>query len=297
VAKTLDPHPEAPEPPAPALRIRPATSAVPAETLHRLVKDNIGFVVKLACEYRNLGIPLEDLIGEGSVGLMHAARRFDPERGTKFVTYAAAWVRKSILRALSQGTRTIRIPAYHQDRLRLYQRAEARLSDELGRHPRREEISRRMDSPLARVDALLRSRIFEVSLDADDAGAHESLLALVADPAARDPERDLLRDESHWIVESALTVLSIRERQIIVARFGLTGDPPASLRDLADIMRLSRERVRQIEDRAKQKIRRHLEKKSLCARAAGANIVRRKGLCARHPKPLRQERGGEGGPA
>jgi len=118
-----------------------------SERRQRLVQDNLGFVIKVASEYRNLGLPVEDLISEGSLGLMEAAVRYDPGRGAKFVTYAAAWVRKSILRALSQNTRTIRIPPYHQDQLKRYQRAEALLSFQLGRRPDRAEVSRRLDSP------------------------------------------------------------------------------------------------------------------------------------------------------
>lgn len=296
MAKIFDPRPGIAYPP-PIPPSRGGFRRVPIADQQRLVQDNLAFAIKVACEYRNLGLPIEDLIGEGSVGLMQAAARYDPGRGTKFVTYASAWVRKSILRALSQSTRTIRIPAYHLDKLKHYQRAEALLREQLGRRPARDEISRQLSTTAARLDALLESRIFEVSLDIlDGESPREPRIRTLPDPSAPDPERDLLRDESQWLVEEALAILAPRERRIIMARFGLGGEPRASLRELADSMGLSRERVRQIEDRAKQKIRRHLGKKLLCRRVPGATI-HAAASCARHEASPRPERGGEDGPA
>lgn len=285
MAKALEPPSGAPPAPGPS----PAHKFVlapPTDELQRLVQDNLGFVIKVACEYRNFGIPLEDLIGEGCVGLIHAAARFDPGRGNRFVTYAASWVRKSILRALSQNARTIRIPSYHLDQLKSYQRAESLLRGALGRRPGREEISTLLRQPMARVDALLNSRIFEISLEADPIrGGREIRFSTVADPGAADPERDLLRDESHLLIEEALRVLSPRERLIIAARFGLEEEHRASLRELAGALGLSRERVRQIESAAMRKIRLHLEKKVLCGESAGANMrAKNRGARSRPPE-------------
>src|SRR3990172_4403952 len=168
-----------------------------SQAQQRLIQDNLGFVIKVACDYRNLGVPIEDLVGEGCLGLMEAAARFDPGRGTRFVTYAAAWVRKAILRALSEGSRSIRIPPYQLDRLKDYQCAEAILRSQLGRRPDRVEVSRRLSQPGASVDALLSSRIFEVPLeDSEESGRGNSVLGSVADPGAPNPESQMLRDES-----------------------------------------------------------------------------------------------------
>jgi RNA polymerase sigma factor (sigma-70 family) len=250
---------------------------LPAADAHRrLTQDNLGFVIKVACQYRRLGVPIEDLVGEGCLGLMEAATRFDPRRGTRFVTYAAAWVRKAILRALSEGCRSIRIPPYQLDRIKEYQRAEALLSTQLGRRPDREEVSRRLSQTGKAVDALLGSRIFETPLEEGEGrGRGEWVLGQVADPDAPDPESLLLRDESRRMIEQALSSLSERERRVIQRRHGLDGGARASLREVAEGMQLSRERVRQIEERAKQKIRRQVEKKLLCGRGSRATMRRR----------------------
>jgi RNA polymerase sigma factor (sigma-70 family) len=261
-----------------------------SEAQQRLIQDNLGFVIKVACDYRNLGVPLEDLVSEGCLGLMEAAVRYDPLRGTRFVTYAAAWVRKSILRALSEGSRSIRIPPYQLERLKHYQRAEAVLSAQLGRKPERAEVSSRLSQRGASVDALLSSRIFEVSLDeGEENGRSDSVLGSVADPGAPNPELQLLRDESHWMIEQALATLNERERRVIERRYGLEGGARVSLRVVADELGISRERVRQIEARAKEKIRRQVEKKLLCRRAAGATM---RGIFSRARRELDVEPGG-----
>ena len=141
---------------------QPAYSARPrAEAQSQrdcLVGDNLGFAIKVACEHRSLGLPLGDLVNEGCLGLIEAAKRYDPTRGVKFVTYAAAWVRKLILRALLRHTRTIRVPAYHLDQVKRYQRVESLLASQLGRRPNREEVSRKLGTSDAKVDALFRRR-------------------------------------------------------------------------------------------------------------------------------------------
>jgi RNA polymerase primary sigma factor len=291
MARTHVPHAGPQIPNAASSSPTDCVSAV-SERRQRLVQENLGFVIKVASEYRNLGLPVEDLISEGSLGLIEAAVRYDPGRGAKFVTYAAAWVRKSILRALSQNTRTIRIPPYHQDQLKRYQRAEALLSFQLGRRPDRAEVSRRLDSPGARVDALLTSRITEVSLEGfSGQGSFDSPLGRVEDPRAGNPERDLMQDESQHLLEEALSALSARERRIIVARFGLESGERASLRELGGALGLSRERVRQIEAGAKEKIRRHVERKALCRRSV-RGIMRPSSSSARRSGSPRAERGG-----
>jgi RNA polymerase sigma factor (sigma-70 family) len=287
--RILPPHRSAAANTEPAAGFHPRSWRPASEAQQRLIQDNLGFVIKVACDYRHLGVPIEDLIGEGCLGLMEAAARYDPLRGTRFVTYAAAWVRKAILRALSEGSRAIRIPPYQLDRIKHYQRAEAILSTQLGRRPERDEVSRRLAQPGAAVDALLRSRIFEIPLEEGDGkGRGDSVLGSVADPDAPNPESEMLRDESRWMVEQALSTLNERERRVIVRRYGLDGGVRASLREVAEGLNVSRERVRQIEERAKQKIRRLVEKKLLCRRGSRATM-RRVNSDAR-PRALPRER-------
>jgi RNA polymerase primary sigma factor len=273
--RILPPHRSAQAAAEPAAALKPEGWRPASEAQQRLIQANIGFVVKVACDYRNLGVPIEDLVGEGCLGLMEAAIRYDPQRGTRFVTYAAAWVRKSILRALSEGSRSIRIPSYQLDRIKHYQRAESALSTQLGRKPDRDEVSRRLSQPGQAVDALLCSRIFEIPLEEGEGNGHsESVLGSVPDPGAPNPESQMLRDETRWMVEQALSVLTERERRVVVRRYGLDGGARASLREVAEGLRVSRERVRQIEERAKQKVRRHVEKKLLYRGGSGATIRR-----------------------
>src|SRR6185436_8050978 len=125
------------------------------QTSHDLVKSNLSFVVKIASEYRNLGLPFEDLLNEGNIGLIEAAHHFDHNRGTKFITYAIWWIRKSILRALSQHSNLVRIPNYQLKKVKNVRATERALVRELGRRPDREEISRELQSTIAKIDEIL----------------------------------------------------------------------------------------------------------------------------------------------
>ncbi|MEE9219665.1 MAG: sigma-70 family RNA polymerase sigma factor [Acidobacteriota bacterium] len=238
-----------------------------------LVEQNLGFAIKLACEHRNLGLPLGDLVSEGSLGLIEAARRFDPARGVKFVTYAVAWVRKSILRALARHTRTIRIPSYQIDSFKRFQQVEATLATELGRWPMRDEVSCKLSTTSRRLETMLRRRITEVSLDSNDMpGLQHSLLRSVEDARAENPEQEFLKDENRLLIEEAMSALTERERWVIEARYRLRSETRPSLGELGVELGLCRERVRQIEQRAKGKMRRILARKLLCRCHAGAMI-------------------------
>jgi RNA polymerase primary sigma factor len=229
--------------------------------LNELVEANLGFVIKIAGEYRSLGTPFEDLLNEGNLGLIEAARRFDGKRGTRFVTCAVWWIRKSILRALNENNGLVRVPATQQRRFRELQSEEKELSRELGRAPRREELSRRVSKSLSKVEALMQADLREFSLDATiHVESDTPMSEFVADGREIGPEEELLRSEAHRLVGEAVEKLSEKERAVISTRFGLTGGKPLVLKDVGAILGVSRERVRQIESQALKRLRRMLAK-------------------------------------
>jgi RNA polymerase primary sigma factor len=215
----------------------------------------------VAGEYRNLGLPFEDLLNEGNLGLIEAARRFDGARGTRFVTCAVWWIRKAILRALSENNGLVRVPATQRHHVTQLRRAEAALSRDLGRTPRRDELSRSLDTTPAQVDRLRQTCLRELSLD--DRVAADSRTCFsdsLADTGENDPERDLLREEARRVVEQAVEMLSEQERTVVSYRFGLDGERPLVLKDVGAILGVSRERVRQIESKAIERLRRILSR-------------------------------------
>src|SRR3989441_11309831 len=172
---------------------------------HDLVESNLSFVVKIASEYRNLGLPFEDLLNEGNIGLIEAAHHFDHLRGTKFITYAIWWIRKSILRALSQHSNLVRIPNYQLKKVKNVRATERALVRELGRSPDREEISRELQSTIAKIDEILQIRLRELSLeDKVGRGKDTSIADYLVDSGSVNPEEELLREESQSLIRIAL---------------------------------------------------------------------------------------------
>jgi RNA polymerase primary sigma factor len=227
-----------------------------------LVEANLGFVVKIALEYRSLGLPLEDLLAEGNVGLLEAARRYDSTKECKFVTYAVWWVRKSILEAAAKQTRQVRVPGYYRRQLRQVQDVERQLETELGRRPRRDEIDSKLPGRRTTSENLLRFNYREISLEEKVApGASLSLSEQLQDGKARSPEDDLVRREDRVLLDEALAELSEQERRVITLRFGLADHPSLTLTEIGTLLSLSRERIRQIENQAKHRLRRILARR------------------------------------
>jgi RNA polymerase primary sigma factor len=227
------------------------------DTLNQLVESNLSFVVKIANEYRNLGIPFEDLLNEGNIGLIEAAQRYDHTKGTKFITYAIWWVRKSILKALSEQSNLVRVPTYQMKKVKRIRETEATLSRELGRNPRKDELSTRLESSISKIDEILMIKLREVSLD-DKVGRDKSIPIsdYLVDDASVNPEEELLRTESEDLVRSAIFMLTDQEKLVIANRFGMEGERSFTLKEIGESMGLSRERIRQIEAQAKKKLRR-----------------------------------------
>ena len=237
-----------------------------AGALNELVESNLSFVVKIASEYRNLGLPFEDLLNEGNIGLIEAAHHFDHNRGTKFITYAIWWIRKSILRALSQQSNLVRIPNYQLKKVKNVRATERALVRELGRRPDREEISRELQSTIAKIDEILQIRLRELSLD-DKIGRDKDtpISDYLVDEASANPEEELLREESQSLIRLALQDLSEQEQTVIINRFGLEGGRIFTLKEIGERLGISRERVRQIEFQAKKRLRKLITRNRMTA--------------------------------
>ena len=228
---------------------------------NELVQSNLSFVVKVASEYRNMGIPFEDLLNEGNIGLIEAAHRYDPGKGTKFITYAIWWIRKSILKALSEQTSLVRVPNYQMKKVKAVRNTERALRETLGRTPAKEEISRELSSSIGKIDQILQFNLKEISIDARIGRDKDTPISdYLVDESVRSPEECLINKENEGLVREAMAVLNRQEQQVIIARFGFGGGAQAKVRTLKEIgleMGISRERVRQIECQAKERLRRY----------------------------------------
>jgi RNA polymerase primary sigma factor len=227
-----------------------------------LISSNLRLVVTIAQDYANLGLPLLDLISEGNVGLTVAVDRFDPSKGAKLSTYAAWWIRQSIKRALSNQGRTIRLPVHLGEKISKIRRVALHLSEEIGREPTDDELGEEIGIASEKVSHLKTASISPASLDApisddDSTGFGES----VADEQARTPF-ELLRDKDlHNDVDGLLEVLDDREKEIISQRFGFDGGEQKTLEEIGRKFRVSRERIRQLQNDALSKLRRALRQK------------------------------------
>lgn len=224
--------------------------------LEKLTKANLRFVVSVAKQYQNQGLSLGDLINEGNLGLIKAAKRFDETRGFKFISYAVWWIRQSILQALAEQSRVVRLPLNRVGALNKIGKAFSNLEQEYEREPSANEIAEELEMTPYEVSDTLKISGKHLSLDAPfNQGDDNRLLDVIQDDHQPPPD-DLLLDESLRIeVQRALTTLSDREAEVIKLYFGLEREHPLTLEEIGERFHLTRERVRQIKEKAIRRLR------------------------------------------
>jgi RNA polymerase primary sigma factor len=225
--------------------------------LERLTKANLRFVVSVAKQYQNQGLSLSDLINEGNLGLIKAAQRFDETRGFKFISYAVWWIRQSILQALAEQSRIVRLPLNKVGSLNKINRAFSELEQEFEREPSPEELALLLEIPTEEVETTLGVAARHVSVDAPFVdGEDNSLLDVLENTSTPDTDASLEYKESlRKEIQRSLSTLTDRQCDVIMLYFGIGVEHPMSLEDIGDRFGLTRERVRQIKDKAINKLR------------------------------------------
>ena len=229
-----------------------------------LIRSNLRLVVKIAHDFKGLGLPLLDLISEGNIGLMRAVEKFDPTKGAKLSSYAAWWIKQSMRRALANQTKIIRIPVQSATKISKIQAAKTKLTEELGRDPSDKEISLAVNLTERTVTGLRLGKTTTISLnDPIQHGEDGEFRDIIADEKTSAPD-ELIQDEetlSHML--SLTDQLEERERTILFLRFGLNGERPKTLEEVSQAIGRTRERVRQIQNQALDKLRSMLEEDGL----------------------------------
>src|SRR4051812_31488752 len=227
------------------------------KALEKLTKANLRFVVSVAKQYQNQGLSLSDLINEGNLGLIKAAQRFDETRGFKFISYAVWWIRQSILQALAEQSRIVRLPLNKVGLSNKISKAYSQLEQEFEREPSPDELATILEINTEEVEATLGVAARHVSMDAPFIdGEDNSLLDVLANPNAVSADEELEHHDSlRREIERSLSTLTDRQKDVIILYFGIAVEHPMSLEDIGEKFGLTRERVRQIKDKAITKLR------------------------------------------
>ncbi|MBV09908.1 RNA polymerase sigma factor RpoD/SigA [Rubinisphaera sp.] len=230
-----------------------------AQARDRMVRANLRLVVNIARGYSSKGLPLQDLIEEGNLGLLRAVEGFDPDMNTRFSTYASYWIKQSIKRALVNCAKTIRIPAYMVELLSKWRKATARLQDELNRTPTAEEVAKELEIPKKKLGIVKKAiQLYNTTPQSDDDENGWTLGEMVADTREDGPETELLNNDNLKHVYRMLDEMEDRQSTILRMRFGLDDEEPKTLKQIGESLGLTRERVRQIEQEALNRLNRGL---------------------------------------
>jgi RNA polymerase primary sigma factor len=234
--------------------------------LERLTKANLRFVVSVAKQYQNQGLSLSDLINEGNIGLIKAAKRFDETRGFKFISYAVWWIRQAILQALAEQSRIVRLPLNRVGTLHKIGKISSSLQQEFGREPSANEIAKKLELSEGEVSDTLKISNSHLSLDAPFSVSEDnSLIDILEDEMQESPDESLLSDSLRVEIEKALDTLTPREAEVINLYFGLNHEKPLTLEEIGARFSLTRERVRQIKEKAIRRLRHASRSKALRA--------------------------------
>lgn len=234
--------------------------------LEKLTKANLRFVVSVAKQYQNNGLTLGDLINEGNVGLIKAAMRFDETRGFKFISYAVWWIRQSILQALAEQARVVRLPLNRVGSLNKISRAFSELEQKFQREPTPAEVAEIMDVTIEEVESTMSVGGRQISMDAPFVQGEENrLLDVLENNLEEKPDAHLMMDSLKMEVARALQTLTARESEVISDYYGLNGTHPMTLEEIGDKFKLTRERVRQIKEKATRRLKHESRSKYLKA--------------------------------
>ncbi len=226
------------------------------EALSKLIKANLRFVVSVSKQYQNQGLTLPDLINEGNVGLIKAAQRFDETRGFKFISYAVWWIRQAILQALAEQSRIVRLPLNKIGSINKVNSAFARLEQEFQREPTATEIAEILDMAPKEVREAMKTNSRHLSMDAPLVSEEENTLYdVLLSSDSSSPDANLLDESLQREINRSLSTLSTREADIIKLYYGLGGEPPYSLEEIGKLFSLTRERVRQIKEKAIKRLK------------------------------------------
>ncbi|WP_210521729.1 sigma-70 family RNA polymerase sigma factor [Hymenobacter terricola] len=232
--------------------------------LEKLTKANLRFVVSVSKQYQNQGLTLGDLINEGNLGLIKAAKRFDETKGFKFISYAVWWIRQSILQALAEQSRIVRLPLNRVGSLNKISRSFSELEQKFEREPSADEIAELLELSTSEVADTLKIGGRHVSMDAPFVQGEENrLLDVLANEDAESPDAGLLHDSLRREVQRALSTLTLREADVVTLHFGLNGHAARTLEEIGEQFNLTRERVRQIKEKAIRRLKHTTRSKAL----------------------------------
>lgn len=233
------------------------------EAVKELVLANLKFVISVANRYRNSGLSMSDIINQGNLGLIEAARRFDPDRGVKFISYAVWWIRQSIIQTLAEQSGTVKLPIKQASILYKINEATEKLSKELGRDPNADEIANYLEMDVNDVENILRVSRNYLSLEAPIKEGEDRSFIDLLDSGTKSVEDEIIETNLKNSLEEIVDELPEREATIVKLRFGLEGETPKTLEEIGEMMNISRERVRQIESRALLKLKKKALKRKL----------------------------------